>query len=186
MVAIGSQSLDKVTNLFFGYWSHVSVTEDPLGAATNYYMGKVEEGSLEISREDVELLGTTFPQRTEVVVPTRAGMKFTGQVSELHKRNLHFMLGDLPSTANNYLYPGASCPDETKFVRFIARRIRCDAFVMETVFWKAQHAGLLQLGAGDPEVKSPLEVNGLDDTNGDWGGSATAPLGYLYAPDPAT
>ena len=137
MTAIGDQSLESVTNLFYGQWSHVELIVDPLGAATSYYMGMVEEGVLEISREDVEIMGTTFPQRLEVMVPTRAGMKFTGQVDELHKENLHFMLGDLPSVASNYLYPGVACPDESKFVRFVARRIRCDDFVMEMVMWKA-------------------------------------------------
>lgn len=186
MAAIGSQSLDKATNLFYGTWSHVSVVEDPLGAATNYYLGLVPEGVIEVSREDAVVLGTTFPQRTEVIVPQQAGMRFTGQLNELHKANLHLLLGNLPGTSSNYLYPGASCPDESRFVRFVARRIRCDNFVMEVVFWKAQSNGLIQIGTGDPVAASPIEISALDDVNGDFGGSTTAPLGYIYAPDPAT
>jgi len=186
MVAIGQQSLDKSTNLFLGFWSHVSVTQTPVpGPGTNYYLGLVTEGALEISREDAELLGTTFPQRVELMIPTRSGMKFSGQLAELHKRNLHLLLGNLPNSASNYLYPGAACPDESKFVRFHARRERCDHFVMDAVFWKAQSAGLIQIGAGDPTASAPIEMNALDDTNAEWGGSASAPLGYLYAPDPA-
>lgn len=185
MVAIGSQSLDKAANLFYGFWSHAEVVQDPLGVATSYYLGLVQEGVLEISREDAEVLGTTFPQRQEVIVPQRAGMKFSGTMAELHKRNLHLLLGNLPGTSSNYLYPGAACPDETRFVRFIARRIRCDNFVMEVLFWKAQSNGLISIGGGDPIAGSPMEISALDDVNGDFGGSTTAPLGYLYAPDPS-
>lgn len=184
-VVIGDQSLNSATNLFLGDWSHVDVTTDPLGAPTEYYLGLVTEGALEISREDSELMGTTFPKRVELVIPTRAGMKFTGQMAELHKANLHLLLGGLPGNASNYLYPGVACPDETKFVKFRAKRIRCDDFVMEVIFWKAQSAGLISIGAGDPTTFAPLEMQALDDSNGTWGGSAAAPLGYLYAPDPA-
>lgn len=185
MVAIGQQSLDSSSNLFYGFWSHVEVVQDPLGVATSYYLGQVNDGVLEISREDTELLGTAFPQTVEVMVPTRAGMKFSGTMLEMHKRNLHFLIGNLPGTASNYIYPGVTCPDESKFVRFVARRIRCDEFVMEAVFWKAQSNGLVQIGSGDPAASTPMEVAALDDNNGDWGGSSTARLGYLYAPDPA-
>lgn len=186
MVAIGSQSLDKAANIFYGDWSHASVVESPVpGPGTTYYLGLIQEAALEISREDAEVLGTTFPQRVEIIVPQRAGMKFSGTMLELHKRNLHLLLGNLPSNASNYLYPGASCPDDSKFVRFITRRIRCDDFVMEAVFWKAQSNGLIAVSGGDPTAGSPIEISALDDTNGDWGGSTTAPLGYLYAPDPS-
>lgn len=186
MVAIGTQSLDKAANLFYGDWSHVEVVQDPTGVATSYYLGLVTEGVLEISREDAEVLGTTFPRRVEVIVPQRVGMRFSGQMNELHKQNLHLLLGNLPGEASQYLYPGAQCPDESRFVRFVARRIRCDAFVMEVVFWKAQSNGLISIGSGDPVAATPMEISALDDVNGDFGGSTTAPLGYLYTPDPAT
>lgn len=186
MVAIGSQSVEKAANLFFGYWSHASVVQDPLGAATAYYLGVVQEGVLEISREDAEYLGTTFPRRVEVIVPQRAGMKFSGRLDELHKRNLHLLVGNLPGETSRYIYPAATCPTDDRFVQFRARRERCDGFVMEVKFWKAQSSGLVQIGGGDPVAGSPFEISALDDVNGDWGGSTTAPLGYLYAPDPAT
>ena len=186
MVAIGTQSMEHSANLFVGFWSHVEVVQDPLGVATSYYLGQINDGVLEISREDAEILGTTFPQRVEVILAQRAGMKFSGTMIELHKANLHLLLGNLPGTANNYLYPGVSCPDETKFVRFIARRIRCDTFVMEALFWKAQSNGLISMGGDAATISgTPMEISALDDNAGTWGGSATAPLGYLYTPNPA-
>lgn len=186
MVAIGKQSVDSTSNLFYGFWSHVSVVQDPLGGSpVEYYLGVAQEAVLEISREDAEYLGTQFPQRVEVVIPQRAGMKLTGRLDELHKRNLHLLAGNLPGTTNNYIYPGAACPDETKYVRLIARRLRCDGFVMEAMFWKTQSAGLITIGGDATAVGTPFDLQALDDTNGDWGGSTTAPLGYLYAPDPA-
>jgi len=33
-------------------------------------------------------------------------------------------------------------------------------------------------------ISSPIEFNALDDRGNDFGGSESAPLGYLYAPDP--
>lgn len=185
MVAIGQQSLASSSNLFLGFWSHLSVVQDPLGAATSYYLGVAQEAVLEVSREDAEYLGTTFPQRVELVIPQRAGMKFTGRLDELHKRNIHLLIGNLPGTVSNYIYPGTSCPDETKYVRLVGRRIRCDQFVMEVLFWKAQSSGLFQLGAAPAGEGSPFDIAALDDVNGDFGGSQAAPLGYIYAPDPA-
>lgn len=186
MVAIGQQSTDKVANLFYGFWSHVEVVETPTTTPTSFYLGHIAEAVLEVTREDTEFLGTTFPQRVEVIIPQRAGMRFTGQMSELHRRNLNLLFGNLPSSANNYLYPGANCPDESKFVRLVARRKRCDGFVMETLIWKINPGGLVQIGGDTTAVGTPIDLAGLDDSNGDFGGSEEAPLGYVYAPDPVT
>lgn len=185
MVAIGQQSVASTSNLFFGFWSHLEAIQDPLGSPTSYYLGVGQDAVLEISREDAEYLGTTFPQRVEIVIPQRAGMKMTGRFDEITAPLLHLLVGNLPGTAGNYIYPGTSCPDETKYVRFVARRIRCDGFVMEALFWKAQSAGLVQLGAAPAGEGTPFDISALDDVNGGWGGNATAPLGYVYAPSPA-
>lgn len=182
MVALGDESLQNVSNLFYGDWSHVELIRDPVGVPVPHYMGLVQDAALEISREDSEVLGTTFPRFAEVIVAATAGMQFTGTVNELHLENVNFMMGNLPNVANRYLYPGASCPNETDFVRFIARRTRCDGFVMEALFWKAQSNGLIQIGVGDIVAGSPMEVNALNDTNSGFGGSAAAPLGYLLVP----
>lgn len=188
MVAIGQQSLDSSSNLFVGFWSHGHIVEDPLGTAggpTEYYLGIIKEGVLEISREDSEYLGTTFPQRIELIVPQRSGMKFSGRLDELHKRNLHLLNGALPSETNNYIYPGTACAFESSFVRLVVRRRRCDGFVMEALIWKVLASGLIQIGGEADVIGTNFELVGIDDVNGDFGGDDISPLGYIYAPDPA-
>lgn len=185
MVAIGSQSVDSTSNMFAGFWSHVHVTQDPMGTPVDYYLGVAQEGVLEISREDSEYLGTTFPQRVELILPQKAGMKFSCRLDEIHKQNLHLLNAELPGEASNYIYPGVACAFEDVFVRLYLRRKRCDGFVMEAVFWKTTGSGTIQLAGGAEVQGTPAEFAALDDSNGDFGGSESAPLGYLYAPDPA-
>lgn len=185
MVAIGKQSVGSTANLFQGYWSHVEFVHDPLGTPNAIYLGVVQEGNLEISREDTEYMGTNFPRRVELLTPSQVGMKFSGQIDELHKTNLHIAMGDLASDTNNYIYPGAACSFEDQFGNLICRRKRCDGFVMEALLWKTLGSGALAIGGDAAVVGSTVEFNALDDTNGDFGGADDKPLGYIYAPDPA-
>ena len=151
MVAIGKQSVGSTANLFQGYWSHVEFVHDPLGTPNAIYLGVVQEGNLEISREDTEYMGTNFPRRVELLTPSQVGMKFSGQIDELHKTNLHIAMGDLASDTNNYIYPGAACSFEDQFGNLICRRKRCDGFVMEALLWKTLGSGALAIG-GDAAV----------------------------------
>ena len=74
MVAIGKQSVGSVSNLFQGYWSHVEFRPGGFSeTATARYLGVVQEGVLEVSREDVEYMGTTFPRVVEVLTPSQMG-----------------------------------------------------------------------------------------------------------------
>lgn len=186
MVAIGTQSLQNIDNVFPGFWSHVHIVEDPDGPGeTEFYLGQVDDGVLRLTREDAELLGTTFPRAVEHIFPTRAGMSFAGQMLEPHKRNLHFLLRDLPSTSSAYLYPGVSCGMEDTYVNFCIRRDKCsNNFVMEALFYKALAAGAFELGFNaEGPMRVPFEVNALNDINGDFGGSIDRPLGYILADD---
>ncbi len=186
MVAIQKQSVGSTANLFQGYWSHVEFIHAPAtGSEVRLYLGVVQEGNLEISREDTEYMGTNFPRRVELLTPASVGMKFSGQIDELHKTNLHIAMGDNATDANNYIYPGAACSFEDQYGNLVLRRIRCDGFVMEAVLWKTIGSGALAIGGDAAVVGSTVEFSALDDSNGDFGGSATAPLGFIYAPDPA-
>lgn len=182
---MGAQSVLSTSNLFQGFWSHVDVVKDGFkltGQNAPFYLGVVNEGALEVSREDTEFLGTTFPQVVELVTPTQVGMKFSGEIAELMKSNLHLAIdGDVEDTTN-FIYPGATCSDT--FVSVRALRERCDGFIMDMVIWKARNAAPLTIGGGTEVISSPIEFNALDDRGGSMGGSTSAPLGYLYAPDP--
>ena len=197
---MGAQSVLSTSNLFQGFWSHVDVKKGGFvqGAGTAFdaaspvmYLGVVPEGALEISREDTEFLGTNFPQTVELLTPSQVGMKFSGQIAEMHKLNLHLAIGDdpyednggVPANASQFIYPAASC-NATSFVSVRALRKRWDRFIMDMVIWKARNAAPLTIAGGTEVLSTPIEFNALDDNNGEYGGSTEAPLGYLYAPDP--
>ncbi len=196
---MGQQSVLSTSNLFQGFWSAVDVKKggfDPAGTAYDatapiMYLGVVPEGALEISREDTEFLGTNFPQTVELLTPSQVGMKFSGEIAEMHKLNLHLSIGDdpyednggSPANASNFIYPAASC-ESSSFVSVRALRKRCDGFIMDMVIWKARNAAPLTIAGGTEVLSTPIEFNALDDNNAEYGGSSEAPLGYLYAPDP--
>lgn len=194
---IGAQSVLSSSNLFQGFWSHVDVCKGGFGSETDgvpnvpYYLGVVSEGVLEISREDTEFMGTTFPQVVELITPSQVGMKFSGEISELMMSNLHLAIDGDPSNASNFVYPGATCTDT--FVSVRALRERCDGFIMDMMIWKSRNTASLSIGGGSEVISSPIEFNALDDRGASMGpspatpsngGSEACPLGYLYAPDP--
>jgi len=195
-MAIGKQSVGSTGNLFQGYWSHVEFwqnppnTADPAHVPNRQYLGVIQEGVLEISREDTEYMGTNFPRTVELLTPSQMGMKFSGQMDELHEENLHVAIGDTANNENNYIIPAAGCSLDASFGNLVIKRARCaDSFIMEAVIWKTTGSGALSLGGADTVVGTPVEFNAVDDSNGDFHDTAnaqwgSAPLGFIYAPDP--
>ena len=216
-MAIGKQSVGSTANLFQGYWSHVefrpNTAADRVADHGGYadpnnarYLGVVQEGVLEISREDVEYLGTSFPRVVELLTPSQMGMKFSGQLDELHLSNMKIAVGEAVddgaeaypvdgagNALNGYVYPGASCGfSDSEFGSLYCRRKRCnDSFVMEAVLWKTVGSGALSIGGDADVVGTPVEFNALDDSNGEFmdpawkANAADYPLGYLFVPNPA-
>ena len=95
---IERQSVGSTNNLFQGYWSHVEFRKggNAAVAADCYYLGVIQEGVLELSREDTEYMGTTFPRVVELISPSSVGMKFSGQMDELYAGNLRIAIGLKP------------------------------------------------------------------------------------------
>jgi len=163
-----------------GSWSEILAVKN----STNYYIGNTPEGVLEVSKEYYQHEDTSFPRRVDLVVPIRTGMRFTGVVEEIHGQNVSWLLGQTLATNSNYIYVGALA--QSYYFTFRGRRIRVsDGEQIEFCIWKCLINSLFSLGSGDEAQGSPVEVTGLDDTNGDYGGSATAPLGYILVPDKA-
>lgn len=161
-----------------GSWSEL------VGAigANYYYIGNCPEGTLEISREYYTHEDTSFPRKVDLVVAVRAGMKFSGTVEEIHKQNVSWLLGQsFAPGAVDYLYVGAL--ETSYFFTFRGRRMRVsDEVAIEFGIWKAMVSSVFSLASGDETQGSPLEVTGLDDSDGDYGGSSTKPIGYIYVP----
>lgn len=208
---MGVQSTGSTANLFQGYWSHVEFRRGGYTAgrdmySANYnevYLGVVNEGALEVSREDNEFLGTMFPRVVELLTPAQVGMSFSGEIAELHKGNLHLMTGGsvedntAGDNASRFVYPGAKCGFQeaveaeggTVFGTLRAMRSKCSSgedFIMVCNLYKTIGSGSFSIGGAAEVISSATEFQALDDANGDYGGSDTAPLGYIYAPDPAS
>lgn len=187
---IGLQSVLSTGNLFQGYWSHVHFVKDPQAEDEDdrikYYLGVFQDAVLEMSREDTEYLGTHFPRRVELLSPTRMGMKFSGRMDEMTAPNMHLLMGDDIADESQYLNPGANCAFDDVFGNLIARRKRCDGFIMEATLWKVTGNGAMSIGGDASVVGTNAEFNALDDTNAVYGGGPSSPLGKLYCPTPAT
>jgi hypothetical protein len=177
-------SYESTDNVYIGDWPVVHVIVDPLGVATRLSLGAVYEGVARTSREDLRVLDTTFPAKLAAIFPTDVGMQFVGQGAELRPRLAHFLVGDaLLNDPSLYVYPGASCGSEDVDVSFEAQRINCDNRLIVVHFYRARASGVLEIGSGQDVVTTPLEVNALDDSNGNFGGAQDRPLGYIYFSD---
>lgn len=172
-------SVDK-TAIIVGDWSEIAI-EYPPGSDSWLYIGSAKEGALEVSKEIYDHYSNAFPRIVDLRIPIKTGMKFTAQLEEIHAENIKLIVGQDPTDSNSYVYLGAL--NIPIFFKFRARRERnSDAQVITVVFWKAMSSGLFQLGGGDEAIKSPVEFVALDDASGDYGGSSSAPLGYIHIP----
>ena len=178
-MTLTQQGTVDVAALIVGDWSVVGFEYN----SVEYPIGNVPEGTLEIGREYYRHQGTQLPRRVDAVFLITTSMRFTGTVEECHERNMRFALGKDPSVLTDYIYIGAA--EIPSFFTFTARRFRpSDNALIEAKIWKALLVSTFSLAGGDETVGTPLEVEGLDDSAGNYGGSAAAPLGYLYVPDP--
>jgi len=168
------------SSLLVGDWSEVYAEV----SGTPYRIGNVPEGVMEIGREFLEHVDTSFPRTTDVIVQTRVWMKFTGKVEEINAQNVAWLLGQTLAPASNYLYIGDL--DTPLYFSFFGRRVRSsDGVDIAFKIHKAVVRSTFSLGSGDEWAGSPLEVEALNDKDGDYGGAATDPLGWLHVPDQA-
>jgi hypothetical protein len=169
-----------VSAYVMGDWEEIIAVK----SAVNYHLGCCKEGVLEVSREFYRHMDNQFPRRMDAIIPMSIGMKFSGQLEELHSQNISLLLGQSLVPTNNYLYVGAL--EEAYFftLRGMRRRV-ADAVALEFCIWKCISASLLSLAGGDEVIGTPFEAEGLDDSAGDLGGDSTMPLGWLYIPSKA-
>jgi hypothetical protein len=167
------------TSYLVGSWSEILA----VASSVDYQIGNCPEGVLEVSREYYTHEDTSFPRKVDLVVPVRTGMKFTGVIEEIHAPNVSFLLGQtLAVSGQNYIYIGSLTT--SYFFTLRGRRTRIsDGTTIEFAMWKCLVSSLFSLGSGDEAQGSPLEVTGLDDTDGDYGGSSSAPIGFIWVPD---
>lgn len=182
-MALTEGTIDK-NSIMLGDWSEIAV-EYPINSDIWLLLGNAPEGALEVSKEIYDHVGTSFPRTIDLRIPIRTDMKFTAVLEEIYTQNIKLILGMAPNSVDPYTYIGAMV--QTTYVKFRAKRIRVsDGVELTVMFWKASTAGLLQLGAGDEAISSPVEFQALDDREGAYGGSSIAPLGYIHIPPKTT
>jgi hypothetical protein len=162
-----------------GSWDEIVAVAN----SVNYSLGCVQDGVLEVSREYYRHQDNQFPRKMDMVIPTTVGMKFTGKVEEMNNQNVAMLIGQsLNQAGNQYLYVGAL--QNAYYFTLHGRRARPqDGFVIEFVIWKGMQTAPFSFNSADEVVGSNLEVEGLDDAAGVYGGSSTAPLGWIYVPE---
>lgn len=177
---IGQQGTIDAESILFGDWSYAGV----IAGGVEYEIGNCPEAVATISREQVPFQSTAFPKLTSLIVDVSIGMMFEGNIQELHERNLHLLIGDLVAETSNYIYVGDR--KDCSHFTFSAKRERvCDGRTIEVYQWKCKSMGLIQIGSnsGAEGVRVPFQFVALADIAGAFGGSATAPLGYIFVPD---
>lgn len=169
------------TAYLIGSWDELVAVK----TAVLYQLGNCPDGQLECSKEYYRHEDTQFPRKIDLVVPIRAGMKFSGQLEEIHAQNVSLLLGQtLAVGTQNYIYVGTL--DQSYFFTLRGRRARVsDGVVIEFQIHKCIQSALFSLGSSDETNGAPLECEGLDDTAGDYGGSSAMPLGWIYVPSKA-
>lgn len=163
--------------IFIGEWEEIVI----IRGAVEYYVGSVPGGQLEIGHEFYDHWSTCYPRKKDIRIPVNTHMKFTGNLEELHNDNIKLLLGQDPSTCEHYIYIGALRTIDYVSVRGRRRR-QSDAFPLEFYIYKTNATSLLQIGSSAEAISTPIEFEALDDSDGDYGGSCDAPLGYLYVP----
>lgn len=186
MPLTGQQSVVSEESIFAGEWPVVYAIPEPLtDPGTRVPLGIVKEGALRISREEIQYFGTQFPPQLELVIPSQVTMQFTGRADELRARLAHFLVGDerIDSTSQ-YVYPGAGCAFDDIDVSLVGERINCDGSMIVFRFHRARASGAIEIGAANDVIGTPIEINALADPNGDFGGDADSPLGWIWFSQP--
>lgn len=172
------QGANDETSYLVGSWSEIVAVIN----TTDYKLGNCPDGVLEMSREFYTHEDTSFPRKIDLVVPIRTGMKFSGKMEEIHRQNVSLLLGQSLAPSANYLYIGVL--STAYFFSLRGRRMRIsDGFAIEFCMWKCMTTSLFSLGSGDEVQSSPFEATAMEDSDGDYGGSATSPLGWVYVPN---
>ena len=113
-------------------------------------------------------------------------MQFVGRGDELRPRLAHFLVGDARLDDASQYVPGATCGTEDTDVSFEVQRINCAQRMIIGHFYRARCSGVMEIGSANDVVGTPIEVNALDDVNGNFGGSQDRPTGTSASPTPAS
>lgn len=172
------QGTIDVNSLIVGDWSEILYTFD----GNDHYLGNCPAGELMVGREYYQHKGTQLPRRVDAVFLISTSMSFSGQLEEVHESNCRLALGKDPTADETYIYIGGT--ETPQYITLTGRRYRPgDSALVEFKIYKGLVVSEFKLGNSNEALQVPLEVQGLDDQAGAYGGSVEGPLGYLYVPN---
>jgi len=175
----GQSSVASHADLFVGEWPRIyGITP----ADVEVYLGMVKDGVLRTARETLELFGTDLVPLLELSAPTNVSMQFAGTAHELTYGLMHFLIGDAAiDDDSQYVYPGAACAFGDVDLTLRGERVNCDGNMIAFQLHRARGSGAVEIGsAPNDAIGTPIEVNALNDSNGDFGGSSDDPLGWIW------
>lgn len=179
--------VDSTQHSAFGGWDSVVIRaykDDPT-PDVDYNLGACRDGALSLSRSFVEIQSTTFPQVVERLVPSGSAMSFSGSALELRSQQvMNYLTGGSIEDTDELVPFGADCG--SAFVHGVIMQSKpCndDNQVIESVIWSGHVSGDMEIGSAEGERSMAFEIQALNDANGTYGGSASAPLGTIYVPD---
>lgn len=178
-----TSSVSSQENLFVGDWPSVyGITP----ADAQVYLGAIKDGVLRTARETLEFFGTDLVPLLELSAPTSVSMQFAGTAHELTYGLMHFLVGDAAiDDDSQYVYPGAACAFGDVDLTLRGERVNCDGHMIAFQLHRARGSGAVEIGSATGDVIGvPLEVNALNDSNGDFGGSSDDPLGWIWFSNP--
>lgn len=179
-ISASQRGTQDSSQYFIGDWDYVKFYAGDINAlvADQHLLGSVADGSLELSREDYQHEGATFPRVVDFTAVTKVGMTFTGNLQELSMVNLRIALAQDTNTVGRYIYPGTSCSDSNNYGALKINRRQCQGAQqeIEVVFWKALASGNLTFGGGDEVLGVPVTFVAQDDRTN----HADSPIGYIY------
>lgn len=179
MVASGTTGTVSKASLVVGRWNATDLFIQ--GSSTAYHMGATEDCVLEITREVYKHLSNNNQRGVDAIFPTRAGMMYSGRLFEHHLANWN-ALNNRQLDSTGYIYPGGNAQCDV-FIKVRARRTRsCDGFVIEMFMHKCLQDDNVSFGGGDEAIGSTFKFEAMDDSSGDYGGSAASPYGFIYLP----
>jgi hypothetical protein len=178
----------NTADLLVGSWTRPTVIIDPTnssGLFQRIHLGDAPEGVLTVEREQFNIEDTSFPKLVAATFDSRISVTFAAEFAEFNAITLNTALGNAPTEGGDYIQFVSGCLARENFFGFEVRRDRCSdlgaGFIVARLH-KAQVGGTFTIASADEQVTMPITFTAVDDTEGNYGGSPTSPLGYLYVP----
>jgi hypothetical protein len=151
---------------------------------TDYPIGCTQEAMLVVTNRIYAHKQSDTLGSIDVLAHVMVGFEVRGKMEEIHRENIRLLLDKLPTGANQVEHGTELYPAQY----FTVHGRRPNAMGTETTsvefcLWKCRAGDLLRLSESEKFSFVRFRFVGLDDSDGDFGGSSEKPYGWIYAGD---